>query len=332
MRVLSVVTLLLASVASGSSTESITVEKSVETCEYYSRLLSADFWRIESRKRAKAVFESHVDPVISNIRLQLNLVATRNVTAGLLDGTIGLLELARAYDTVGCATASMILARLETRSRKQMATQMLQDFAKRIKEEKDLDKYAPKLITALSSLCRDIDKFEFQKDMPDFPTKKAGERMMQAATATHKARGTLKHIALSARQYVVALHTDYLVRKGLVEPVLVKSSRLRNAPATVNTEIGSDYLTYVVVNLKAAQQWNTISFIVRAKGQSIPVANPNIKGGEQTFIAFPVTGKTSIDLAVFNGLNCKNTNWLPSRFSATISFLRRTKKVAEEWK
>lgn len=296
------------------------------TCDRYAELLSSDFWSGESRKRAKVFLSDYIDPLASEVRLLRSLAATRSFTVGLADGALSLLDLSKAYDTLGCATASMILAKVETQTGKPAVSQMLRDFSNEIRKGKNLDKSATQLLTALSAYAKAIEDFEFQQDVPDFPAKEMGERMMQVATATHKAKGTLKGIALSARQYIAALHADYLIQKSLAKSVIVKSSQLRDVPATINTQISSDYLTYVAVEVKAAQQWDTISFAITANGQPISVAKCNVKGGEQTYVAFPTTGKTSVDLKVFNGLNCKNTNWLRNRFSASISFLQRSKR------
>lgn len=330
MRVITIITLFVASVAPKASPEPIAKQKPAEICEDYARLLSSSFWLEESRRRAELFLEELLNPLTNNVRLLLTLGSVHYAPLGLMDGTIGLLELARAHETLGCATAGTILARLESQCQERTSAQMLKDFAKHMRAGDDLDKYAPKLIMKLSILARDIEQFEYQQDSQDFAMKDVGERMMQASTAAHKAKGTLKHIVLSARQYVGAVHADYLIRRNLGKIVLVKSSGLRDALETVNAQISSDYLTYAVVEVKAAQQWDTISFRVTANGQPISVTNCNIKGGEETNIAFPITGNTSVDLTVFNGLNCKSTNWLPNRFSATISFLRRTKNIQKQ--
>jgi len=244
---------------------------------------------------------------------------------GLADGALSLLELSRAYDTVGCATASMILAKVETQAGKPPVSQMLRDFGEQAKRGVYSDKSITRLLKALSTYAKAIEDFKFQRDVPDFPAKGMGERMMQAGTAAHKAKGTLRYIALSAIQCVATMHADHLLRKGLANPTNAKSANLISTPAAVQALIDSQILTYALVETIAAGQWNAISFAVQLNGQPVAVPKTNLKGGARAFVACPVTMRTLIELKVFNGPNCKNTNLLENRFSATISYLRREK-------
>jgi len=294
-------------------------------CDHYAKLLSSDFWAGESRKQAKVFLRHHIDPLASEVRLLRSLAATRSFTMGLADGALSLLELSRAYDTVGCATASMILAKVETQVGKPAVSQMLRDFANEIRKGKAPDKPATKLLRALTVYTKAIEDFKFQQGVPDFPAKEMGERMMQTATAAHKAKGTLRYITLSASQFVSAVHADYLVKKGLASPVQVKSCSPQKAPATVRAQVSTRRATYVCVDVTAADQWDTISFKVRANNQPIPVADANLKGRKHTCVVFPVVAGTPVELKVFNGANCRNTNWLQNSFAATISYLRRSK-------
>ena len=295
-------------------------------CDHYAKLLSSDFWAGESQKRAKAFLRDHIDPLASEVRLLRSLAATRSFTVGLSDGALSLLELSRAYDTVGCATASMILTKVETQAGKPAVSQMLRDFDIEIRKGKAPDKPAKKLLKALTAYAKAIEDFKFQQGVSDFSAKETGERMMQTATAAHKAKGTLRYITLSASQFVSAVHVDYLVKKGLASPVQVKSCPPQKAPATVRAQVSTRRATYVCVDVTAADQWDTISFEVRANNRPIQVAIANLKGSKRVSVIFPITTRTSVELKVFNGANCKNTNWLQNSFTATISYLRRTKE------
>jgi uncharacterized protein YuzB (UPF0349 family) len=143
----------------------------------------------------------------------------------------------------------------------------------------DLDRLAPTLIQSLASYEQSIANFQISGGTPGLSVGAMGERLMQVATATHKAKGTLRYIARSAAQYVAALHADHLLTKGLAKQVSLKSLGTSGVPASLRSDVNIDKVEYVCVEVTAASQWDTISYEIVLGGTPAGVLNPNVAGG-----------------------------------------------------